>query len=90
MDPQVLALFLAGIITPFVTQLLKSGRIADRPAQWLAIVVSYILALLAFVLTGGTPNAEEFIAKGAAVAALALTIYRQVIKPHLAPEVVEE
>lgn len=83
---QTLALFIAGIIAPLLTQLVKGNRIKDRPAQWLAVAISYLLALIVFVATGGVPGPDEFIAKGGAMTALAMIIYRQTMKPAVEAE----
>lgn len=83
---QTLALFIAGIIAPLLTQLVKGNRIQDRSAQWLAVVISYLLAFIVFVATGGMPSPDEFVAKGGAVTALAMIIYRQIMKPAVEGE----
>jgi len=81
MDTQSLALLLAGIIWPFLLQLLKRWvPVEGRVAQWVAVVVSFGLAILARGLTGGDLSAEGIISGGATVSVLALVIYRQLIK----------
>jgi peptidoglycan biosynthesis protein MviN/MurJ (putative lipid II flippase) len=54
MTAEVFALFLAGLIAPFLTQQLKKwfGGLEDARALWTAFGVSFALAVLAQLLTG--------------------------------------
>lgn len=80
MTAENLGLFIAGVLAPFLTQWIKSIGIQDRAAQWLAVGVSVVLAVVAEVLTGGIPSPDQFVKNASAVAVLAGLIYRQFIK----------
>ena len=55
MTAEQLALFVAGLIAPFLAQLLKKwfGGIEAKAALWVAFGASAVLAALAMLLTGG-------------------------------------
>ena len=55
MTAEQLALFVAGLIAPFLTQLLKKwfGDLEAKPALWVSFGASAALAAVALFLTGG-------------------------------------
>ncbi len=85
MDMQTLALFLAAIIAPYLTNLIKGNVISGRAAQWVFVVVAFVLAALAFVLTGGLPSPDTLVAKASEVCVVAGLIYRQIMKTDTPP-----
>jgi len=54
MTAEAFAIFVAGLIAPFLTQQLKKlfGGLEDERALWTAFAVSFALAVLAQLLTG--------------------------------------
>ena len=86
-----LALLIAGLIAPYLTQLLKKwfGGLEARPALWLAFGVSILVSVLALLATGAlgwtAPPTEPVAAIGwfakmaGSVFALATLVYHQFI-----------
>ena len=81
MDAQTLALFIAGILAPYITELLKRGQVEGKKALWLAFVVSVVLAIGALLVTGGLSVSDptQFAGAAGAVFSLATIIYKQFI-----------
>lgn len=54
MSAEALALFIAGIVSPFLAQLVKEVLgLEGKVAAWAAFIVSMVIAILAMVLSGG-------------------------------------
>lgn len=56
MTAQTLALFIAGVIAPILTQWLKRGKIEGRAALYLTFGVSTLLAVVCMLVTGELPS----------------------------------
>jgi hypothetical protein len=54
---QVIAAFIAGIAAPFIQEAIFGAKITGRAAAWLAAGVAFIIATLAFWVSGGFAGA---------------------------------
>lgn len=54
---QVIAAFVAGLLAPFVQEILFGAKIHGRAAAWLSMGVTFVVATLAFWVTGGFAGA---------------------------------
>ena len=90
---EALALLIAGLVAPYLTQWLKGlfGGIEAKPALWLSFGISVVIAALALIVTGqlgwtappGEPveSISWFVQFAGAVFALATLVYKTIIKP---------
>ena len=90
---EALALLIAGLVAPYLTQWLKRlfGGLEAKPALWLSFGVSVVIATLALIVTGQlgwtAPPGEPveviswFAQFAGAVFALATLVYKTFIKP---------
>ncbi len=72
---ETIALFVAGFLTPFLTEMLK-GRLTGWSATLVAYGVSLVLAFAAILITGG----DTVWTDSAAVFALSQIVYRRILK----------
>jgi len=79
------AVILAGLVWPFVFRLTQRWHgLQDRGAQWAAVVVCYVVAVVAVLGTAGQPvTAQLVLQDGSIMATVAALVYRQVVKPAL-------
>jgi len=89
---EALALLIAGLVAPYLTQWLKKlfGSLEARPALWLAFGVSAVVAVIALLVTGELgwtlPPGEPiqavvwFLEHTGIVFALATLVYHQFIR----------
>lgn len=84
-------LVIAGLIAPFVTQLIKSifGNLEGKEALWATFAVAFVFALLAYLVSGGlaVPGGEpvevvsSILTQFGTVLGLATAIYKLFIAP---------
>jgi hypothetical protein len=78
---QGVALFLAGLIAPVLTQVFK-GSLSGRLALAVSIVVSAVIAVAASYIAGDIHNVAELIKNGVVVFGLAQLVYQTItLKP---------
>lgn len=85
MNAQTIALFVAGLIAPYIANLVKTDRITGAWAAWLALLVSVVCALVALLVTGGLSDAltdpGKLVEKAGAVFALSTLVYHSWPQP---------
>lgn len=54
---QVIAAFLAGLIVPFLQEILFGAKVSGRAAAWLTVATTFIIATIASWATGGFAGA---------------------------------
>ena len=81
MGAQAFAVFVAGLVAPFVIQVIKNyfGQ-NDKGALWLAFGVSVVIAVVALLVTGELPSVADPTQLGAAIGvvfSIATVVYKQ-------------
>lgn len=85
MSAEALAVFLAGIVAPFVVEFLKRGNLTGRIALWLAFGTSVVLAFMALLVTGGfdvgaiMADPTQLVGAVGIVFSLATLVYKQIV-----------
>ena len=54
---QVIAAFVAGFLAPFIQEILFGAKVQGRMAEWVSIVITFVVAALATWATGGFAGA---------------------------------
>lgn len=78
-----ISVIIAGVAWPIVFEILGKLGLANRGAQWAAVILSYVIAAVVIVATGGTVSATSLLANGSELAIIAQLVYRQALKPKL-------
>jgi predicted membrane-bound mannosyltransferase len=84
---QQLALTLAGIVAPFIVQLIRKyfgvHALKDWVAQAIVLVVSVVLAVIAGLITGELETATDVISAAGQVFAVATLVYKSILQNRL-------
>ncbi len=88
---EIVGLTLAGLIAPFLTQLLKKANLSNRLAHLLSLGVALGLAFVALLVTGGLSfePLEQLAVRLSYVVALGSIVYNQLIKDNVQPILLE-
>ncbi len=82
-----LAVFVVGIIWPYLFQVLGKFHLAGRTAQWAVTVSSFVIAAVVIVVSGQKINPSDLLSGGGILLATSQVVYRQLIKDqHAAPK----
>lgn len=81
MSAKTIALVVGGIVAMFLVQVLKTlPRIQDRVSLWVAYIVSLVVALFVYLISGGPPTPDGLVTAGGAIMGYSTIVYRQFLK----------
>ncbi len=75
-----LAIFVVGIIWPYLFQAIGKLHLTGRSAQWAVTVSSFVIAGIVIVASGQTVNPGDIFSGGGILLATSQVVYRQLIK----------